>query len=189
MCQHCSKKSTEICYVYSLWKFNEVIRNIMEAFKHKYYKCLQYFFISHLHNFLVKHHYFNRTISSIAVVPIPAMPQNILLRGFDQSLLLAKGLERTSNLRCVPMIKRVKSKEQKKLSQEERSTNIAHALKIKNEKVLETIAQYPLIILLDDIVTTGSTLQTTFFLIKQALCIKYTQIKHIIIGMSLARID
>lgn len=91
-----------------------------------------------------------------ALIPIPLYEAKEKKRGFNQSLLLAKGI---SKYLSIPVennvLKRVqKTKEQKKLTNEARQNNLVGAFHIvENDVKLKTV------ILVDDVYTTGSTME------------------------------
>ncbi len=187
------------CFVYSLWSYTEEVRKLIYEYKHNTFRALRYFFCSELYRYIVTH-VLSHTMNDVAIVPIPANPKKVLKRGFDQSKVLAKMLARATKSKYISLFHRKrKAKEQKNLNAKERNENMKQALQIKNTQKCSTVAMHNTIILLDDIVTTGTTMQTAFRVLYKA-CMEQreqTQSSHsytmknnpTIIGLSLARID
>lgn len=89
------------------------------------------------------------------MVPIPVSPKTLTQRGYNQTLLLAKEVERYTGMPCVEALQKQKeTKAQRELTRQERATNIVDAFVVERP---EEIAGKR-ILLVDDIITTGSTL-------------------------------
>ena len=177
------------CFIYSLWNYTEVLRKLIYEYKNNSFRALRYFFYSELYKY-INTHILSSKISKIAVIPLPANPKKVLKRGFDQSKIMAKSLATEKQIDCFFIFHRDKmTKEQKHLSAKERSENMLQALQLKKTVDISMLSTYETIILLDDIVTTGSTMQTAF----RVLYKKYKEVMETkplnIIGLSLVRID
>lgn len=92
---------------------------------------------------------------SPVLVPIPASRDGRRRRGFDQSLLLAKALERTGIASVRPILHRRGGSDQKHLDRVDRFTNIANQLQLRSGASLS--AAVP-VVLVDDVVTTGASM-------------------------------
>lgn len=100
-----------------------------------------------------------------AVVYPPRSKKNKRRYDFDQSELIAKELSKKLGIPSLGAIKRVKGrKEQKLLSAEQRLKNVKGAYKV----VTEELAGVKSVILLDDVMTTGATLNECSRLLKRA---------------------
>ena len=98
-----------------------------------------------------------------AVVPVPLHWTRKWSRGFNQSLILAKAVSKTLGIPVLSALRRTKrTKDQTKLSREARLANVRGAFravcKVKGRKVL----------LLDDVTTTGATLEECRRVLTQA---------------------
>lgn len=89
------------------------------------------------------------------VVPIPLYKDREKKRGFNQAALLAKYIAKDLNLKCdTENLRRVKqTKVQNRLNRNQRMENIAGAFGLKNKTAFEQ----KIVLLVDDIYTTGST--------------------------------
>ena len=93
-----------------------------------------------------------------AIVPVPLHPKRLAERGFNQSVLIAKELTRGLN---IPFLKngveRVRyTVPQVKLSGKERRRNLRRAFKVPASRV-DQIADRTILVV-DDVVTTGTTI-------------------------------
>ena len=89
-----------------------------------------------------------------AIVPVPLHWTRKWSRGFNQSLILARALTKTTGLPILPALRRVKrTKDQTRLTREERLANVRGAF-----RVIKDVAGKKLL-LLDDVTTTGATLE------------------------------
>ena len=105
-----------------------------------------------------------------ALIPVPIHPSRKRARGYNQAEVLAKEIGRNLNIPVdTTLIKRVrKTAPMKDLSVQERQNNLKKAFKIcHNDVKLSTI------IIIDDIYTTGSTIDAMAYELRQA------GIKHI----------
>lgn len=174
---NCSKKYT-IDGCFSAISYNGVAQKLIYSFKYKP-------FISDLKNTLTELFYesiiqnenFVNLISKekFILVPIPLFSARLRKRGYNQSEILAKSLSKKLKIPVVNILKRTKdTKTQFKLSKLEREENIKGAFevtkKVKNLNIL----------LVDDIVTTGSTLKESANVLKRGGAKK-------VFGLTLAR--
>lgn len=100
-----------------------------------------------------------------ALVPVPIHASKRHLRGYNQAELLAKGLGRILHIPVeTNLIKRMrKTSPMKDLSVSERQNNLKRAFKIcRNDVKLNTI------IIIDDIYTTGSTIDALSYELRSA---------------------
>jgi ComF family protein len=96
-------------------------------------------------------------------VPVPPRKGKIKEKGWDQIDLLARFLQKTQNIPVVRCLQREQSKVQKQLNQAERVTNLQgkiHCINTPPSRVL----------LFDDILTTGATLDVCAKELKRAGC-------------------
>jgi ComF family protein len=96
-----------------------------------------------------------------AIVPMPISNQRLAERGYNQSLVLGKTLAKQLNLPIWQPITRLQQHSQKGLTRLERIENIQQQFQINTTSKL----RYRRVLILDDVVTTGSSI----FALKQKL--------------------
>lgn len=91
------------------------------------------------------------------VLPIPIHKKRLRERGFNQSLLLAEGLAKATDIKVTKdtLIRRKNTSPQSSLNKEERQTNIIGAFELKNPSNIQSKQ----ILVLDDVYTTGATVR------------------------------
>ena len=89
-----------------------------------------------------------------AIVPVPLHADRLQERGYNQSLLLSKRLEETLAITCSPeyLARTRETGQQARLSEAERLSNVKDAFAAADDVYGKSI------LLVDDVVTTGSTL-------------------------------
>ena len=111
----------------------------------------------------------------IEIVPIPTIPAHVRQRGFDHTCMVAKQLAKLSNLReNNKILARADNSSQHTLSGKERRTHITKSLLLseKYRRVIESngkMASPPIphtALVLDDIWTTGATMETAAKLLR-----------------------
>ena len=102
------------------------------------------------------------------IVPVPISLSHLLGRGYNQSLLLAEGLAKILGKPVLDPLKRSSdSYSQAGLTREQRRQLKPECLSLKTEKGLENAS----VLLVDDVITSGATLQCC----AQALAQAYPQ--------------
>lgn len=187
ICLKCRETQEKKCYVHSLWIFTDIVRSILYHYKQNKQRFLCCFFAQELQHFLEEKKLFSYHPNSICIIPLPANPLNVRERGFDQSYELARRIGRKTGISVAAIFQRKKNKEQKKLKFDERKSNIEQAIKIRQRVLAKKLKTVSLIILLDDLVTTGATMQATYQLLQKTLLPFFNTPE--ILGLSIARID
>lgn len=92
-----------------------------------------------------------------AIVPVPLHPKKQKMRGYNQSEAIANGLSETMGIPTTTnvLIRSQFTQTQTKKNREERIKNVAEAFTVQNTQTLENRH----ILLIDDVVTTGATLE------------------------------
>jgi ComF family protein len=92
--------------------------------------------------------------SSAEFIPVPLHPNKEKKRGYNQAYEICKGLTAAQNIRKDVIIRKLSTETQTKKSKEERYQNVEQAFEVKTEAFADQI------VLVDDVVTTGATLET-----------------------------
>jgi ComF family protein len=102
---------------------------------------------------------------SFIVIPVPLSPKKKRRRGFNQSEKIGKIITETTNLDlCLDGLFKIKeNKPQMELNKKERTKNIKNCFRAEKEKI-----EGKNILLLDDVYTTGSTMEECAKTLKQS---------------------
>lgn len=149
---------------FSAIPYNKTAKKLIYNFKYKpFLSSLNKFMGDLLYEALSQNESFNRVLKSShnwLFVPIPLHSSKLRVRGYNQAEILAKELEKKFNIENFELLKRMRdTKSQYGLKLPERKKNIKGAFDINSKfKVQNSKLKGMSIILVDDIVTTGSTL-------------------------------
>ena len=107
----------------------------------------------------------NIDLIKVIVVPVPLNKKRLLERGFNQSALLSECFARHFGLTChAEIIERFRpTPHQVGLNKQQRQINVKNSFKIIKPELVKNKN----IILIDDVVTTGSTLEEVAKTLKQ----------------------
>jgi competence protein ComFC len=99
-----------------------------------------------------------------ALVPVPLSPERKRERGYNPSELLAREISNMTGITLKHLVNKVRStKPQMSLSRKERIQNPKGAYQVKNGEIIPTR-----IVLVDDVYTTGATLEECAKILKKA---------------------
>ncbi len=144
-----NKNFDELIYMF---KYEGQIRKLILDYK---FNEKSYIYLTFV-NFLLKNKkIFEKIKNYDTIIPVPISKKRNKTRGYNQSLLIAKEIAQQTNLELVNncLIKTKNIIEQSKLNKEDRTKNIQGVYELKNKKMIENKK----ILLIDDIYTTGST--------------------------------
>ncbi len=107
-----------------------------------------------------------RFVPAQGLVPVPLHPTKLRERGYNQSLLLAQAVSQGSGIPLIDdaLIKVRRTKSQTKLSLEERVENVKGAFEVKSRERVKGKR----LIIIDDVLTTGSTLNSCAEALREA---------------------
>ena len=134
------------------FKYEGIIRQAILRYKFREKSYLYKSFT----NFFIKNKKFCGFLEKYdIIIPVPISSKRNKERGYNQSTLIARELSKKLNLRLVKncLYKTKNVIEQSKLSKDEREQNIQGVYSLNNPNLLENKK----ILLVDDIYTTGST--------------------------------
>lgn len=179
-----SRSAIDGCF--SALSYNKTAQKLIYNFKYKpYLTDLKTVLADLFYDSLIQNEDFNRELKSPPAggwvfIPIPLSDAKLKKRGYNQAEILAKELAKKFNIPFQNILKRVRdTKTQVGLSNIDRKLNIKNAfgIKIKNQK---SNLKNKNIFLVDDVVTTGSTLKEAAKILKKAGAKR-------VIGLTLAR--
>ncbi len=99
------------------------------------------------------------------VVPVPLHPARQRERGFNQASLLAQLLSAHTSIPCKPVLKRIRyTTTQTALDRSERMENLHNAFRLRKNADVRGLR----VLLIDDVLTTGSTLSECARVLKRA---------------------
>ena len=165
ICNTCKKSIKIINELYqdeiiSYGYYGGVLKDLILKFKYKNNFTAGDILTEFLEEYIVKNFKYKEYI----ITYIPLSKKSKKIRGFNQCEYIAKKIARDLSIEVLEvLIKQKETKEQKKLKRDERYENIKDAFKIK--KGIE-VKNYN-IILIDDVTTTGATLQEAYKLLKK----------------------
>ncbi len=161
------EKNQNIAYYFQehlyIFEYQGMIRKVILNYK---FKDKSYLYKTMV-NFLLKNEKFFEILKSYdTMIPVPISRKRRKERGYNQSELIAKEIakriEIDYNNQCLFKTKNII--EQSKLNKEQRQRNIQGVYELHNKKLL----QNKKILLLDDIYTTGSTVNECARMLEQA---------------------
>lgn len=145
--------------VYSVWKYEGVIRKAIIALKYKYATEIAEELINHLTIQLSNHeHFFPK---NAILVPVPLHWYRKNFRGFNQAEEIGKMLAKKMGWKFIPdlVIRKKFTAPQTELSGPARRRNLKDVFALNPNYLSTDLLIYSSIIVFDDVATTGSTLK------------------------------
>jgi ComF family protein len=159
VCPSCWQRQTEIDGIRSPFSFDEVIRQAIHQLKYRNLKAISPSLAELLAAYLR-----SNPLPGEALVCVPLHPRRLRERGYNQSGLLARELGRRIDLPviedCLVRVKQAHP-QVRAVDAEERRSNVAGAFVCRDERV-----KGKPIILVDDVCTSGATLESCAAAIK-----------------------
>lgn len=145
-CGHCIKKRPHYDRVLSAYPFAEPLRTLLHDFKYQHALYLRTFLVKLMLAAVPQDYY------SDCLVPVPLHPQRLRQRGFNQAAELAKLLAKHCRLPYSLTLcqKIINTPQQVGLAAEARRKNLHQSFRVQ-------ASPYQHITLIDDLITTGST--------------------------------
>jgi ComF family protein len=164
-CSDCERKKFHYKRGFAVWVYDDAMRNSIAAYKYHSKKEYSKFYV---HEMLRLYKELLQKLELDAIIPVPIHRSKYLERGYNQAELLAKGIG--VGLR-VPVLTKLlvrnrKTLPQKKLSDKERLKNLSEAFSVNKQFMNTEITSIKKVLLVDDIYTTGSTVEACSSLLK-----------------------
>ena len=167
-CSHCkpvegetTEKRAPACdRIVTLFPYIGLGQKILPVWKNNNIRTFSTVFAPLIHRFLTEY----PELMNIPLVPVPPRPQKLREKGWDQIEDVAKALSIYPELTIYRCLKRQDGIPQKKLSKTDRAMNLQGKIELSVKTVPDKL------ILLDDVMTTGATLQACARALKTAGC-------------------
>lgn len=173
--QKCPSHKTALKFCLSPFSYDNVlIKDLIHNFKYNFIKSigpeLSEFMIesiknSNLLNRFPTNKLTGQQANELIIIPVPLHKKRLAWRGFNQSEILAKKISKELNMDIFSGLKRVKNTPPQidMTDKKQRQENIKNAFTCKKSNKLK----YKIAILIDDMVTTGSTLEECARILKK----------------------
>lgn len=154
--------------------YNPIAKKLIYRFKYKpYLSDLEYLLSDLFYEGIIQNETFAKTIEqssnrAIILVPVPLHKSKLKSRGYNQAEILAKGLSERLGIPFENILSRTKNtKIQFTLDRKERLDNIKGAFSLNSKFIIHNSLENVNIFLVDDILTSGSTLSACANILKR----------------------
>lgn len=165
-CSDCERKSYHFDRGFGLWIYSKEMKESLSNFKYHSKKEYAKFYIDELTRL-----YGNqiRKLEPDVIVPVPIHRSKLLDRGYNQADILAKGFGGRLGITVLSdlLIRKKKTVPQKNLSDIERLRNLSEAFQLNDTVMKNYRKQMKRVLLVDDIYTTGSTIEACTNVLKR----------------------
>lgn len=157
ICGRCTKSKPAFDQTLTLYRFEEPLRTLLHDYKYNGALFLRHFLAQLILDALPP-----TALQTQCLVPVPLHPKRLQQRGFNQAAEFAKLLAKRLNLPCELLLcqKIFNTASQMSLDGKTRRRNLRHAFEVQT-------SHYEHITLIDDLFTTGSTVNEIAKLFKQ----------------------
>ncbi len=161
-CRGTKAKHFKCSLIRSALDFNEPSRSLIHGLKYEKYTNIAKFFAPLMNKTLLEN---PNMLEAEYFVPVPIHKKRFKKRGFNQAEVLARELSALADIPVLNALERIKNtKSQTKLTKRQRAENIKEAFICSCPKEIKKKA----IILIDDVCTTGATLEECAKVLKKA---------------------
>lgn len=147
---------------YACFYYNELLKETIYKYKFEYKR----YFLELFAELLIEEIFLSKLHKKVdRIISVPLFKDTLLIRGFNQIELLEDLIYKLIGLKPIKnnLVKTLKTKEQARLDGQERKINLNNAFKLlKSEEV-----KGKSILLLDDMITTGSTVEECARILKE----------------------
>ncbi|MDF2511655.1 MAG: hypothetical protein K0S04_1521 [Herbinix sp.] len=165
-CNDCERKAYHFDRGYAVWAYSDKMKQSIANFKYHSKKEYAEFYIEEvIENYIDK---INR-MQVNAIVPIPIHRSKYLERGYNQADILAKGIGKKTGITVISdlLLRNRKTMPQKELSDVERLKNLSGAFGWNEVAARRYDHPVNKVLLVDDIYTTGSTIEACSSILKE----------------------
>lgn len=163
-CSYCNSELISFDKCRSLYPYNNVMRTLIHQLKYNEMTKISSYLAEKAVDYLRRHNPFPEVG---CISPVPLHPTKARSRGYNQAALITKKIAASFSWTYRPnLIKRTKFTErQSHLAPEERKLNVSKAFSIDRK---ETVQDYNILII-DDVFTTGATVNSICRLLREQL--------------------
>ncbi|MDD6207376.1 MAG: ComF family protein [Clostridiales bacterium] len=165
-CYDCRKTPHTFQYGYAMWLYDSTMARSIAAFKYKDRREYGEYYGSCMAK---KYGKWLCSLECPVLVPVPVHKRRYRKRGYNQAQVLSEVISRKTGIPVAAdwLIRIKNTAPQKELDDQERLKNLLQAFGVREEKTSFYIRKYRSVILIDDIYTTGSTLESCARILKQ----------------------
>jgi competence protein ComFC len=162
-CANCAHRTIYFDAAVAAYRSRGIVREVIHKFKYARQTHLRHLVGQWLRAGLDDKRL--RDISFDLIVPVPLHPARQRERGFNQASLLAESLSAGIALRSTPVLERIRyTTTQTTLDRSERMENLRNAFRLRKKADVRGLR----VLLIDDVLTTGSTLSECARVLKRA---------------------
>jgi len=162
-CANCAHRTIYFDAAVAAYRGRGIVRDVIHDFKYNRQMHLRHlvgrWLCAALDDERLRNHQFD------AIVPVPLHSTRQRERGFNQASVLAELLSAHTSIPCRPMLKRLRyTTTQTALDRSERMENLHNAFRLRKNTDVRGLR----VLLIDDVLTTGSTLSECARVLKRA---------------------
>ena len=162
-CANCAHRTIYFDAAVAAYRGRGIVREVIHEFKYGRQMHLRHLIAGWLHAALDDERL--RDVSIHLIVPVPLHPARQRERGFNQASLLAESLSAETSMPCRPVLQRIRyTTTQTALDRFERMENLHNAFRLRRNADVRGLR----VLLIDDVLTTGSTLSECARVLKHA---------------------
>ena len=165
-CYDCARRSFLCERGFALWRYDRVTAESIAAFKFRGRKEYAAFYAQEAVRLAGG---FLRGYRPDYLVPVPLHRRRLAARGYNQAALLAERIERLTGIPEIPLLVRIRNtRPQKELNDKGRCQNVDAAFALSQAEWRRLPGIPKTVLLIDDIYTTGSTVEACAAVLKTA---------------------
>ena len=162
-CANCAHRTIYFDAAVAAYRGRGIVREIIHEFKYARQMHLRHLIGRWIRAALDDERL--RDVSFDLIVPVPLHPARQRERGFNQASLLAESLSADTSLPSTPVLERIRyTTTQTALDRSERMENLHNAFRLRKNADVRGLR----VLLIDDVLTTGSTLSECARVLKRA---------------------
>jgi ComF family protein len=162
-CANCAHRTIHFEAAVAAYRGRGIVRDVIHEFKYNRQIHLRHLVARWLRAALDDDRLSGQQLD--VIVPVPLHPARQRERGFNQAGLLAEMVSTETSIPCRPLLKRIRyTTTQTALDRSERMENLHNAFRLRKNADVRGLR----VLLIDDVLTTGSTLSECARVLKRA---------------------